>query len=107
MEPHNLIWPWPSMPFIGFNFFETADVVRRFQSPVWCAANRTAEPPADAERFEEEWSSFNKKKKKGKAQTLNTVEEVRNCPQYKRCTFEMTLNPAIDCLVKRVKGLDL
>lgn len=102
MYPHDLIWPRPSKPFIGFNFVKTAEAVRRFQSPAWCAVN---EPAADLGLFEEERSYF-KKKKKGKAQTWDTIEEVRECSQH-RYSFQILLNPEIDRLEKRVKGLDL
>jgi hypothetical protein len=101
--PHDLIWPRPLTPFTGFNFTKTAETVRRFQSPAWCAVD---EPAAEV-GYEEERLNF-MAKKKGRAQrsSWDMVEEVRECPQH-RCSFRILLNPEIDRLEDDFNGLDL
>jgi hypothetical protein len=86
LYPQELIWPRPLKPFTGFQFAETAEAVRRFQSPAWCVVQ--------------------KKKKLKQRSAWDIEEEVQKCPQH-GCNLQNLLIPDIDRLKNGVKGLDL
>jgi hypothetical protein len=108
LYPQDLIWPRPLKPFTGFQFAETAEAVRRFQSPAWCAMGELATDLRGSE--EVELSGVTKKKKKGKQRsawgTVEEVEKVEEYPQH-RCDLRSLIIPEIDHLEGSVQGLDL
>jgi hypothetical protein len=110
LYPHNLIWPKPLEPFIGFSFAETAETVRSLRSPAWCDMLVRATATRDSE---DEEMYFGTKKKKGKhrspwaiVEEVAAAPEVQECPQH-ACTLRDLLVPELDHLEQSIGGLDL
>ncbi|KFY42445.1 hypothetical protein V494_02402 [Pseudogymnoascus sp. VKM F-4513 (FW-928)] len=107
LYPHNLIWPKPLEPFIGFGFVETAETVRSLRSPAWCDMLVRATATRESE---DEEMYFGTKKTKGKHRSpweeVAAAPEVQECPQH-ACTLRDLLVPELDHLEQSIGGLDL
>lgn len=102
---HNLIWPKPSKPFIGFGLAESVETVCGLRSPAWCDMSMQITATKGSE--DQEMHFGKNKKKKRYINTWDDVEEeVKGCPLH-ACSLQDLLITKIDRLRQSVKGLDL